>query len=851
MSPERVEKHRRAGGASTKTSSGTSRRFYFALLLAALVPLVLFATSIAIIIGLRERDALEASTSSKVLEIAQGIDRYVAAQLKAAEIMAQVESLRESNLERFYDFAVRVKANEPGWNNVVVLDRSGQQLINLASPFGTPLPGVSDTASYQEILQRHSSVIGDLVQPGPVSGKMFVPLRVPVIESGEVKYIVTVDLDPVELSKLFSLAEAPPDWVGAIVDRNGRLLARSTRAEDYVGMFATPVALEAIKQKRQGMYEGRTLEGLDMVFAFYTSPLTGWSVHFAVPRATYSGPMQQMLLIITLGGLLALAFAVGLFSLIAREASRQRATEKERAATLERSEARLRSVFDTSYQYQGLMTPEGILVDANPTSLAGIEARLEDVVGKPFWETPWFTDTPGMPELVRAAIPLVTAGQAVRQEIEINLPTGRRAFDFAMRPVFGPAGDVIAIVPEAMEITERREAEAKLRQSQKMEAIGQLTGGIAHDFNNMLAVIIGAISLAKRHMARGASDISRFLDGALDGAQRAATLTQRLLAFSRQQPLAPQPIQINELVSGMTELLRGTIGETVQLQTVLAEGLWMTHADSGELENALLNLAINSRDAMPLGGQLTIETSNAFLDDDHDGARNAGIAPGQYVLISVTDTGTGMLPEVLQKAFDPFFTTKPTGQGTGLGLSQVFGFVRQSGGHVKIYSENGAGTSVKIYLPRFHGTDEVIKADPPVQTIAPQGRSEEVIIVTEDDEHLRHLTVGALEELGYTVLEADCAAAALRLLDANPQVCMLFTDVVMPVMNGQQLAEEALVRRPDLKVLYTTGYTRNAVVHNGILDPGAHLLVKPYVIDDLARKIREIMDALPAPSALR
>lgn len=390
------------------------------------------------------------------------------------------------------------------------------------------------------------------------------------------------------------------------------------------------------------------------------------------------------------------------------------------------------------------------------------------------------------------------------------------------------------------EAVQREKLAAQLRQSQKMEAIGQLTGGLAHDFNNMLAVIIGSINLAKRRLATGEGNAGHYLDSALEGAERAATLTHRLLAFSRQQPLSPEPIDPNKMVAGMAEMLRRTLGEIVQLEAVFAGGLWRAHADPSQLETAILNLALNARDAMPEGGKLTIETNNAFLDEEY--ARETGVPPGPYVLIATTDTGTGMSRDVVERAFDPFFTTKPTGKGTGLGLSQVFGFVRQSGGHVKIYSESGHGTTVKIYLPRHHGAMDVQNVTSTVPRPVPQGGTGETILIVEDDERVRRLTFDTLAELGYTVLEAESAAAALRQLDSNPQIDLLFTDIVMPDTNGRKLADEAWKRRPGLKVLFTTGYTRNAVVHNGVLDSGVDLIVKPYSVDQLARKLRELLD---------
>ncbi|WP_139015093.1 PAS domain S-box protein [Pseudorhizobium pelagicum] len=387
---------------------------------------------------------------------------------------------------------------------------------------------------------------------------------------------------------------------------------------------------------------------------------------------------------------------------------------------------------------------------------------------------------------------------------------------------------------------ELRRSEEQLRQSQKMEAVGQLTGGIAHDFNNNLAVIIGGLSLLQRRLKRGEThDLERLIVGATEGAQRAATLTQRLLAFSRQQPLSPEPVDGNRMVAGMNDLLVRSLGEHIRIETVLAAGLWKTRADVSQLENAILNLAVNARDAMPDGGRLTIETANAHVDDAYAGEHDIGA--GQYVLIAVTDTGTGMTPDVIARAFDPFFTTKVVGKGTGLGLSQVFGFVRQTGGHIKIYSEPGQGTTVKIYLRRFYGEDApptIAVAEPQV----PRGTGERIFVV-EDDDRVRFFTVETLRELGYSVTYAASGPEALSVFEAGHRFDLLFTDIVMPEMNGRRLADKALELQPGLKVVFATGYTSNAVVHNGIVDPGTNFLQKPFTIDQVARKLRDVLDA--------
>ncbi len=400
----------------------------------------------------------------------------------------------------------------------------------------------------------------------------------------------------------------------------------------------------------------------------------------------------------------------------------------------------------------------------------------------------------------------------------------------------------------------RQKAEEALRQAQKMEAVGQLTGGIAHDFNNLLTVVLGGLDIIGRQLpalvgSPGAARISHGREMSLKGVHRAVNLTSRLLAFSRQQPLAPRALDINRLVAESCEFLIRTLGEAVSLETVLAAGLWPAHADAQELENAILNLAVNARDAMPRGGKLTVETANCYLDEAYVAGIAEPVARGQYVLIAMTDTGVGIEKAVLERVFDPFFTTKEVGKGTGLGLSQVYGFVRQSSGHVRIYSEIGEGTSVKIYLPRSPDANvTLVESKPSTESATAIGL--ETVLVVEDDDALRAYTVEILGELGYVVVEASNSATALEVLDRVQEVDLLFTDVVMPGgSNGRQLATEAQKRRADLRVLFTTGYSRNAIVHHGRLDEGVQLISKPFTIQGLGQKIREVLDA-PAPPPL-
>ena len=387
-----------------------------------------------------------------------------------------------------------------------------------------------------------------------------------------------------------------------------------------------------------------------------------------------------------------------------------------------------------------------------------------------------------------------------------------------------------------------RVMEEQLRQSQKMEAVGQLTGGIAHDFNNLLTGIIGSLDLLQRRLAQGRTDsLGRYAEAATSSANRAAALTHRLLAFSRRQPLDAKPTDVNALVTSLEELLRRTMGEQTAIEIAAASDLWLTLCDPNQLENAVLNLAINARDAMPDGGTLTIETGNAHLDHAYT-LRHPGVAPGGYVSVSVSDNGTGMPPEVVARVFDPFFTTKPLGQGTGLGLSMVWGFARQSDGHIAVYSEPGLGTTVKIYLPRFAGEAESTDRAGGSEAGTPRAEAGETVLVVEDEAVVRDLIVEVLHDLGYRALEAADGTSGLRIVETDARIDLLVTDVGLPGLNGRQLADRARALRPGLKVLFMTGYAENAMFGSGLLDPGVQMITKPFPVDALAVRIRGMIE---------
>ena len=532
----------------------------------------------------------------------------------------------------------------------------------------------------------------------------------------------------------------------------------------------------------------------------------------------------------------------------------QRASQRaeELAASvvrLEESERRFRMLVEGVTDYAIFMLdPAGTVVNWNPGAQRIKGYKREEIIGQHF--SRFYTDEDRQNRVPYKA--LETAERTGKFEAEgwrVRKDGTRFWASVVINAIRSSADELVGFAKVTRDLTERRATEERLKQSQKMEGIGQLTGGVAHDFNNLLTIIIGNLEALQRNFTEEELDVTRLkrsADNAMRGARRAESLTQRLLAFSRQQPLEPKSVDVGRLVTGMSDLLRRTLGEQISVETVLAGGLWRAHADPNQLEVAIINLAVNARDAMPSGGKLTLETANVHLDERY-AAEQVEVLPGQYVMLAVTDTGVGMPSEVKAKAFDPFFTTKDIGQGTGLGLSQVYGFVKQSRGHVQIYSEEGEGTTVKIYLPRHH-SDAAEAEEEPVRTVA-RGRKSEMILVVEDDEDVRNYSSESLRELGYTVLEARNARMALQMLERHPEVAVIFTDIGLPGgMNGRQLCEEARKLRPTLKVLFTSGYARNAIVHDGRLDPGVELLTKPFTQAALGEKLRDIIDAKSTPA---
>ncbi len=618
----------------------------------------------------------------------------------------------------------------------------------------------------------------------------------------------------------------------SIVRDDGSLLARypAVPAGTDPSRLPAPTNFKAAiaQAPERGTYESASVvDGMSRIYAY--RHLSGYPVYVIVglDRATVLADWRDSMGRYLLFGVP----ATGGLVFLALTALRRSRRESRALARLADRTRELDQVWRVSRDLMVVGSTNGVLRAVNPAWGDTLGYAPEEVVGRSY-ET--FVHPADLREANREF------GRLARGEILRDVDIRMRAKDGSSRwfswncvPQDG------AFHAAGRDITERRQLAEQLRQSQKMEAVGQLTGGIAHDFNNMLAIVIGSLDMLRRRLGEDEADRIRLIDNSMEGAKRAAALTQRLLTFSRQQTLAPVPLDANTLVAGMSDLLQRTLTEGVRLQTQPAPGLWRVFADSNQLESAILNLAVNARDAMPDGGgKLIIETANVTLDEAYV-REHFGVQAGQYVLVAVTDTGIGMPPSIVRRAFEPFFSTKEVGKGTGLGLAMVYGFVKQSGGHVRILSEPGHGTTIKLYLPRHRGVAEAAHGDGSAESGSPsvRGSRGETVLVVEDEPAVRCLSTESLRELGYRVVAADGAASALQALERNPDVALLFTDVVMPEVNGAKLAEEARRRRPDLKVLFTTGYVGNAVV-----DEGMHLLGKPFTLDQLARKVAEALD---------
>jgi signal transduction histidine kinase len=777
------ERKRRQGMASRGTVI-PFRVLLLVLVVVAAIPALIFSA----VLLQRYADSERTRATLSLEESAKGIGRAADALfLNAAEVLkvlGKSTRLLDSDLE---GFARQIRSISAG---------TGRQ-FDLISPDGKVVAttiGAENAAARVESLQalRSSDSNRELYVSRVLGspGHLYAQVAVPAKFGGASGWMLQTIIPAQVFAPLLEQPGVPRDRIISIADQDGRILLRSTNNDQFAGKSLVPKLVEHLRQHGTGSIRTPTLEGIPVISTLGYAPKSGWAAAVGLPEVTLQAPLtDQLRNLAALGTPLIIGALIAAF-LVARQLDK--AIETVANAAKQVGEGK---IIEPPY------VPINEIAQLGGT-LSQISQELRD--------------------------------RARRLE-DLNRTLEARVAD---RTSELSAANMHLVA----EMKGRQETEAQLRHLQRLEAVGQLTGGIAHDFNNMLAVMGSCLELISRRLSRGDTNVAALIDSGRQSVERAASLTRRLLAFARQQTLSPETLDANKLLAGIEDMLRRTLPETVRIETVLAGGLWLTHADTNQLESALLNLAVNARDSMPEGGKLTIETANAHLDEAY-AALHPETEPGQYVMIAITDSGTGMTPDVLNRAFDPFFTTKPVGEGTGLGLSQVFGFAKQSAGHVKIYSELGVGTTVKLYLPRLFRDGHLTLQAPRIKPApAPLGGSERILIV-EDSADVRLLVAAMARELNYDVLDAPSGAVALALLDANPDIKLVLTDVVMPDMNGRQLADEVTRRRPEVKVLFATGYTRNAIVHNGILDPGVNLIAKPFTIEALAEKLHGLLGA--------
>ncbi|MCG7391383.1 ATP-binding protein [Microvirga sp. ACRRW] len=909
-------------GLTSKRSWRLSLRSHLALMCVGLaLPILVFVGYLLWHFARAERAHLEGHALATAHAVAANIDRELSGLRSALGVLAHSPALQAGDLDGFYRQVT--EANLLNGINVVLRTPDGQQLVNSRVPRGETLPRTvlpGDRAA----VELKKPVVTDLFE-GTVSEQPLFAIVSPVMRNNEVAYLLSISGAAERIQALTQQQGVPGTWTIAVIDRQGRILARNVRHQEFVGQFATHDMQENTAGP-EGTWQGLAMDGQLVSGAYARSHLSDWRVTVGVHDAELTAPLTRSLWYLAWFGTGLAVLSVALAWLFGRHITAPMAMLATRAAALGRgeeisplntrlremahvgdalaaasadlqrreqerdkaeaawreseerfraSEQRLQAILDT--------VPVGIILAEAPSGrVIGGNAQVESIFGHPVLPSQnvegypdWIGFHPDGRQVEAMEYPMsrVLSGEEERSELELlyQRDDGRRAWLRLMAaPIRDEAGRIIAGVVACLDvdrekraeealrslnvtleqriaeaIAERENAEAQLRQAQKMEAVGRLTGGVAHDFNNLLTVITGNLDMLRRKV-ENADDprLVRNVDNAVEGARRAAQLTHRLLAFSRQSPLQPEVVDLNKIVSGMSELLRRTIGETIAIETVFAGGLWRTKIDQSQLESAILNLAVNARDAMPDGGKLTLETSNAFLDEAYSASTAGEVNAGQYVMVSISDTGSGMSADVKAKVFEPFFTTKPVGKGTGLGLAQVYGFARQSGGHAAIYSEPGQGTTVRLYFPRLQraGDETPSPEDEPRtrQLVPAEG---ETILVVEDEKMVRDFSVSVLEEAGYRVLAAEDGVAALNLLEMHRQrIALLFTDVVLAVpLNGREVADEALKARPDLKVLFTTGYSRNAIMHHGRLDDGLHLITKPFTATGLLERVRRLL----------
>ena len=885
-----------------KKRSLALRSHLILLVIASMLPVLAFSAFVLLRFSQSEFEAAESQLRERVRLISAAVDRELENTTAAMELLASSPSLAVGDLAAFHQQATEAAKVLDVNGAIVLLDATGQQLVNTQRPFGEPLPRRTNLESLDQIFETGRPQISNLYV-GVSINRPLLAVDVPVFRNDEVVYDLSTAVTPDSLSALLAEQQLPRDWLASISDRKGTIVARSASPQRFIGKSVNPSLLAKMDRAADGWFRHVSQEGTHVYAAFARSPVSGWTVAIGVPESAIDTPLRRSLLVLIAGGSALLLAGIGLALLLGRRIARpigslsvaalalgrgeipgkpapgvrevdavgwalrkaddrlrQRAEERDRAeealrASHERTVEILESISDAFYAVDEAWR----FTYVNRRAEQLWKRPRESLIGKTLWEVfPQSLGSRSERALRRAArkrcaVDIETVSPVLNEWIQLNIYPSSSGLSVyfrditerkrAERELARHRDQLERLVQErtrqlTAEVAERQQAEEALRQSQKMEAVGKLTGGIAHDFNNLLTVIAGNLDLLRGKLGEQPR-LLRLVSMASLAADRAEKLTQQLLAFSRRQRLRPRAIDLNQVVTGMDDLFRRTAGERIEIQMSLSPGVWPAMADQNQLENAVLNLVINARDAMPGGGRIMIETANLVLDAEA-AAQYPDLTPGRYAQIAVRDTGVGMPPEVVLRAFEPFFTTKDIGKGTGLGLSMVYGFVRQSNGHVAIQSAEGEGTTVRIYLPIAE--TGVIETPAGGTSLAESRSGSETLLVVEDDADVRALAVSVLGDLGYKVLEAPTGDAALPLLMAHPDIDLLFTDVVMPgSLSGVDLAQRARKHRPALRVVLTTGYASGLIDRERFVE-AVEILRKPYRPADLAETIRSTLD---------
>ncbi|MGI3899885.1 MAG: ATP-binding protein [Janthinobacterium lividum] len=759
--------------------SRSLKRQFTTLCLGILIPTLVFVGVLLWRYAASERVRAEEESKALSHGLAVALDREINGVLTTLQALGTSPSLQTGNLATFYAQVTEIRRLQG--IHISLRDVEGRTVLTTRAPLGTvvPVPPLLAETDH-DVIASGRGTVSNVFTSSTTGQPVFQIVSAPIQVDGKATFLLAASLDLDYLVDVLRREDLPHGWVGVLVDRNDIVAVRTEHQQDYAGRTTTP-DFRAHASGDGGTYYGLDKLGHRALVGYARSRLTGWAAVAIVGADVVNAPLRRSLVIlVALGATLGL-IATGIALVIGRR--------------VDEAMRRLRDAAEAIGHGRQIEPPQTPIAEFNQVGLA-----------------------------------LSTAGRQLQDR-----GRERDASEAALRDMTASLENQVKSRTAALMKTEEA-----LRQSQKMEAVGQLTGGLAHDFNNLLTGISGSLELLGTRVRQGrTADLDRYIVAAQGASKRAAALTHRLLAFSRRQTLDPKPTDVNRLVIDMADLIRRTVGPEITVKIVDMVVLWTALVDESQLENALLNLCINARDAMPDGGRITVETANRCMDDR--AATELDLPPGQYLSLSVSDTGTGMPQEVIDRAFEPFYTTKPLGQGTGLGLSMIYGFARQSGGQVLIHSELGIGSTVCLYLPRHHGSEEAGEAAVD-HGEASRAEAGQTVLVVDDEPTIRMLAGDVLSELGYGSLEAEDGPSGLRILQSKARIDLLITDVGLPGgMNGRQVADAARVLRPGLKVLFITGYAENAVVGNGHLEPGMAVLTKPFDMTVLAQRIEGLM----------